>query len=687
MSVSEPGKIITPWAESGLKNSIPPAANPSTGRAGFDQGFSAINMTAKEAGGIPPFGQDFNGIFYEVTNILRYMQAGGQPTFSSALAVAIGGYPKGAMVLGSNGVSLWQSKVDSNSTDPNVDPANWGTFDIGLKSELLSGPLRNQGSKLSLRDVYSVKDWDVTNTIGVYGIDATNAIEAADQWCYDNGKILYFPSGQYCISRSLIAKSRWVGDGAPELAPFPQLDDDKIYLRPGYKNRLPGSSIILTSSASLSSVSTVRSDMFSSMTYAIKTAERYPHRIDGIAIVQDMDVFDSGGALTTPATDNRVDCEVGYLIDDSSAGDYPNLVVFGYWDKAGIAIWSHGIGDNPDYTKFGFGTTMGYYGLALLGNDAAAGDGPGLSGTQGFGFQLFANDHHSRLPQSLKGYQNNAYGHLIFIDGKTAAVDTDLNGHEFVGGGWRTYSSRPVILDHCSNLHLVNVPFEFSVVAGQPDTGNQRFIGTGNTRNVHILNSRNMTYALFDHADFGDVVEKLMVTNPFYGDFTIGSKGAYVRMLATGGGEDPRVQFTRDASSSEAGFTVRMDVSSNDNLSITLGGSQIAVFDSSTGAASFKRTVLWPVGAPLVVSGGGITVSQNNHSIDATGSPTITVINGGIEGETVQLTKSGSGTVTVAEGGNIVTPGTSVILNAISDVLVLVRRGSNWLVQSFVDNA
>jgi hypothetical protein len=125
MSVSEPGKIITPWAESGLKNPIPPASNPATGRAGFDQGFSAINMTAKEAGGIPPFGQDFNGIFYEITNILRYMQAGGQPTFSSALATSIGGYPKGAMVLGSDGVTLWQSKVESNSDNPDTTPTNW----------------------------------------------------------------------------------------------------------------------------------------------------------------------------------------------------------------------------------------------------------------------------------------------------------------------------------------------------------------------------------------------------------------------------------------------------------------------------------------------------------------------------------------------------------------------------------
>lgn len=139
MSVSEPGKIITPWATSGLKNPIPPAANPATGRAGFDQGFPAINMTAKEAGGIPPFGQDFNGIFYEVTNVLRYMQAGGQPTFDAALATAIGGYPKGAMVLGSDGLTLWQSKVDSNTENPNVSPLDWSKIDINLRNDLVSG--------------------------------------------------------------------------------------------------------------------------------------------------------------------------------------------------------------------------------------------------------------------------------------------------------------------------------------------------------------------------------------------------------------------------------------------------------------------------------------------------------------------------------------------------------------------
>lgn len=125
MSVPEPGKILTPWATSGLKNTIPPTADPVTGNAGYDQGFPAINMTAKEAGGIPPFGQDFNGILFSITEILRYMQAGGMPTFSSAMSSAIGGYGKGAVVLGADGVTAFQNTVDGNTSNPNSGGSGW----------------------------------------------------------------------------------------------------------------------------------------------------------------------------------------------------------------------------------------------------------------------------------------------------------------------------------------------------------------------------------------------------------------------------------------------------------------------------------------------------------------------------------------------------------------------------------
>lgn len=125
MSVSEPSKILTPWATSGLKNTIPSAADPVTGKAGYDQGFPAINMTAKEAGGIPPFGQDFNGIFFDITQILQYMQAGGHPTYSSALSTAIGGYPLGAMLAKASGLGFWRNITANNTTNPDSGGAGW----------------------------------------------------------------------------------------------------------------------------------------------------------------------------------------------------------------------------------------------------------------------------------------------------------------------------------------------------------------------------------------------------------------------------------------------------------------------------------------------------------------------------------------------------------------------------------
>lgn len=131
MSVTEPSKILTPWAASGLKNAIPDASDPVTGKAGYDQGFPAINMTAKEAGGIPPFGQDFNGIFFDVTKILQYMQAGGHPTYSATLSTSIGGYPLGAMLAKSSGLGFWRNTTANNVTNPDAGGAGWVSDSVG----------------------------------------------------------------------------------------------------------------------------------------------------------------------------------------------------------------------------------------------------------------------------------------------------------------------------------------------------------------------------------------------------------------------------------------------------------------------------------------------------------------------------------------------------------------------------
>lgn len=136
MSIAEPAKIITPWADTGSKNPIPQNSNNATGAAGYDKGFPDITMTPPEAGGIPPAGQDFNGIFYEVTKILRYIQAGGRPTFSATLAAEIGGYPKGALVLGSDGIAIYTNRLESNSSNPNSGGSGWAREDLMLREAL-----------------------------------------------------------------------------------------------------------------------------------------------------------------------------------------------------------------------------------------------------------------------------------------------------------------------------------------------------------------------------------------------------------------------------------------------------------------------------------------------------------------------------------------------------------------------
>ena len=132
MPISAPDKIITPWATSGLKATIPETADPVLGRAGYDQGFPAINMTPKTAGGIPPFGQDFNGIFLDVTKALQFMQAGGTFPYDSTWATEVGGYPAGALVSRTDNQGLWRNTVANNLTDPEAGGAGWQPEGSGL---------------------------------------------------------------------------------------------------------------------------------------------------------------------------------------------------------------------------------------------------------------------------------------------------------------------------------------------------------------------------------------------------------------------------------------------------------------------------------------------------------------------------------------------------------------------------
>ena len=128
-----PEKMPTPWA-SGVTapfvRDVPIAPPAQAGAASFTDGFPSENFSPIAAGGIPPFGADFNGIHQATTKWLRWVQAGGGVWFFDlAFATEIGGYPAGAMLqaVGAPG-NFWISAVDNNVSNPDTGGANWLSF-------------------------------------------------------------------------------------------------------------------------------------------------------------------------------------------------------------------------------------------------------------------------------------------------------------------------------------------------------------------------------------------------------------------------------------------------------------------------------------------------------------------------------------------------------------------------------
>lgn len=127
---SVPPKIPTPWANSaGSANirTIPLASQLAiqAGAASFTDGFVPLNFVPVSAGGVPPFGQDFNGILQLMTQWLRWGCAGGAVRYDAAFVSAIGGYPIGSRLMSNSGHAIYECLVDNNSGDPNAGAANW----------------------------------------------------------------------------------------------------------------------------------------------------------------------------------------------------------------------------------------------------------------------------------------------------------------------------------------------------------------------------------------------------------------------------------------------------------------------------------------------------------------------------------------------------------------------------------
>lgn len=122
-----PTRTPTPFANSGAKNTIPVASQISVtpGAASYTDGFPPLTRTPIAAGGVPPFGVDFNGILNAITTAVRWSNAGGQYPYDSTFSTAVGGYPKGAILARSGFDGFWVSTAENNTTNPDAAGAGW----------------------------------------------------------------------------------------------------------------------------------------------------------------------------------------------------------------------------------------------------------------------------------------------------------------------------------------------------------------------------------------------------------------------------------------------------------------------------------------------------------------------------------------------------------------------------------
>ena len=84
-------RLYTAIAASGNKT-IPPetAAAAGSGRLSQQEGFGVVNSQPLTQGGIPPFRQDFNGIFNLFSQFLLWYQQGGIMKYNAALDYEVG---------------------------------------------------------------------------------------------------------------------------------------------------------------------------------------------------------------------------------------------------------------------------------------------------------------------------------------------------------------------------------------------------------------------------------------------------------------------------------------------------------------------------------------------------------------------------------------------------------------------
>lgn len=135
------------------------------GWASLPDGFPPLNFLPIGSGGVPPFGQDMNGILNQITLWSRWQNAGGMVEFDSTFATAVGGYPQGAVLRAVTLNGFWYSLRDDNASNPDtsLNPLQDGWLFYGGNTSLQAN------GNLFVNGATGNDTWDgsaATHTIG-----------------------------------------------------------------------------------------------------------------------------------------------------------------------------------------------------------------------------------------------------------------------------------------------------------------------------------------------------------------------------------------------------------------------------------------------------------------------------------------------------------------------------------------
>ena len=196
--MKNPKLIVKPFAKNGQKNVIPENYETSmdSNQATWDQGFGQITMLPVTAGGLPPKGQDFNGILNQISESIVYQSQGGRFKFSPEYAESIGGYPKGAILQSDDEKKEYQSLIDNNKVNFNTES------NISASWELV-------GAKYAIKtevDLALLKKFDKENISGILGND-NSKVPSLNLLTTEVGKLQpkgnYAPAGDYATNTAL----------------------------------------------------------------------------------------------------------------------------------------------------------------------------------------------------------------------------------------------------------------------------------------------------------------------------------------------------------------------------------------------------------------------------------------------------------------------------------------------------